>query len=310
MPFKTLLLAFGLMGALPGAEFDILSEGLTQKPTSLNYTVVAKSQKDLETIWSELGISVNAPTIDFTRELVVAIAPTAKLGSAVKIIGIDKSDNNIEIKYFVAPPTAEIKKRKENIFPYSVAKIYTPFPQKAQVKFTEELLNVPANVSLGYTPSYTSVLKSYSSKEFTNYFPLDKGNSWTYRIEKKNEKGELTFSIVSISRDGWSKFDRFFGLEHVSLQTPPNSELMVMTNNIMKPFYTQNVQKSFSKSTFSTPAGKFIDLMYITVPKSDKFWFKDVYARGVGLVYHEHKNHKVTVKYTLIKANIRGAKLP
>lgn len=310
MLFKTLLLALGLIGALPDAKIDVLSEGLTQKPTSLNQTVVAKNEKELEALWGELGIAVNVPAIDFTRELVVAIAPTAKLGSAVKIIGIENNVDYIEIKYFVAPPTADIKKRKENVFPYTVAKIITPSPQKTRVQFSEELPNVPANVTLGYTPGYTSVLKTYSSREFNNYFPLDKGNNWTYRVEKKNDKRELTFSIVSTSRDGWSRFDRFFGLELVSFQTPPQSELLVMRDNVIKTFYTPNVQKSYSSTPFSTPAGKFKDILYVTVPKTNEFWFKDVYARGVGLVYHEHKNLKGTVKYTLIKANIRGQKLP
>src|SRR3989304_4108828 len=57
-------------------------------------------------------------------------------------------------------------------------------------------------------------------------------------------------------------------------------------------FYNLDIQHSYKHSEFITLAGRFDDLMVVTVPSRDKFWFKDVYAKGVGLIYYENKSQK------------------
>jgi hypothetical protein len=48
----------------------------------------------------------------------------------------------------------------------------------------------------------------------------------------------------------------------------------------------------------------------VTIAEGGPFWFKDVYARGVGLVYHEHESARGQVQYTLVKAKVRGRTYP
>jgi hypothetical protein len=46
------------------------------------------------------------------------------------------------------------------------------------------------------------------------------------------------------------------------------------------------------------------------VPEGGDFWFRDVYAKGVGLVSHEQKSEKGRASYTLIGARVGGAGYP
>ena len=94
------------------------------------------------------------------------------------------------------------------------------------------------------------------------------------------------------------------------MRIDPEGGILVSTNEQVRTFYTPEVQERFEKTEFKTPAGKFDDLFIVTIPENDVFWFKDVYAKGVGLIYHEHKSPKGSAKYSLIRANIRGKKFP
>ncbi|NIQ16191.1 MAG: hypothetical protein GTO02_17905, partial [Candidatus Dadabacteria bacterium] len=61
-----------------------------------------------------------------------------------------------------------------------------------------------------------------------------------------------------------------------------------------------------SNESFEVLAGKFSDLLIVTIPKNNKLWFKDVYAKGIGLIYHKHSSPKGSVIYRLEDAKIRG----
>ncbi len=89
-----------------------------------------------------------------------------------------------------------------------------------------------------------------------------------------------------------------------------SGELYVSSDRGMRAFYTDNVQTTFVNQEISTPAGKFNDLMIVTIAQNDNFWFRDVYAKGVGLVLHEHISPKGKGKYTLLKAKVRGKDYP
>ncbi|MGH7900876.1 MAG: hypothetical protein ACRENZ_03990, partial [Thermodesulfobacteriota bacterium] len=101
-----------------------------------------------------------------------------------------------------------------------------------------------------------------------------------------------------------------FGKKDIAMRIDPEGNIIVSSKSGTGDFYTPGIQKDLKKSELSTPAGKFYELMVITVPQNDKFWFKDIYAKGIGLVYHEHKSPKGAAKYTLIKAHVKGETYP
>lgn len=314
MLVKGLLIFCALLLASPDSiEYSILSEGTTGGFSS-SQNVAIKSQDELKRLWSDLGIKSEIPSVDFSKELVVVIVTGGKLASSTEISGAErKSDDLVEVRYVARPFTsAGLSTRKEGVFPYVVSKLYPLDLENVKVRFIEDipLPPLPKDSSIGQIPPYTNVLKAYEDTNITHFLPLDKGNLWTYRIESQDESGEETYSILSISQDGWSVFDRFFGQEDIAMRVDPSGDIFVSSEKGMQGFYTDEVDMDFNKSEFTTPAGKFNDLMVVTVPDDGQFWFKDVYARGVGLIYHERKTPKGTVKYSLIKAKIRGTDYP
>jgi hypothetical protein len=94
------------------------------------------------------------------------------------------------------------------------------------------------------------------------------------------------------------------------MQVLPGGEIMTTSQGETKPFYTEDVVIEYPKETVTTPAGEFSDLLVVTIAEGGPFWFKDVYARGVGLVYHEHESARGQVQYTLVKAKVRGRTYP
>ena len=110
--------------------------------------------------------------------------------------------------------------------------------------------------------------------------------------------------------DGWSVIDKYFGKENIGIRIDQSGNILVSYDGGVKNFYTPEVERNLVKRDFSTPAGKFNDLMVVTIPKNEKFWFMDVYAKGVGLIYHEHESPKGNAKYSLIDAQVRGKKYP
>lgn len=312
MVSKAVLMFFTLLFALSSnIEVSILSRGFTGKPSKLQNMVI-KNEEELKRVWKELEIEDEVPSIDFNKEQVIVLVSRGKFGSSLEISRVERRANDAaDVRFVVKPISGGLTNQRSRMFPYLVAKLYPLDVNKSKVKFIEDipLPPVPVDSGIGQISNYTNVLKQYDGTTF-QFFPLDKGNVWTYRIESKGKAKEETYSVLSISQDGWSVFDNFFGRKDIAMRIDPAGDIFVSSKNGVGDFYTQDIQKDFKKSEVSTPAGKFNDLMIVTVPENDRFWFQDVYAKGVGLIFHEHKSPKGTAKYTLIRAVVKGENYP
>ena len=169
--------------------------------------------------------------------------------------------------------------------------------------------NMPPGTDFSSYPLYDNIMRAIGTK-MALYLPLDKGNSWTYSVATPDGTRRETYSIVAVTQQGWSRFDLFFGKRDVSLMFNRLGTLLVLYDARQMEFYPKDVEKRFVKKKFSTPAGTFTDLLLITAPPGNKIAFKDVYAKGVGLVYHEHGSEGKTVRYTLVSAQVRDKRLP
>ena len=168
---------------------------------------------------------------------------------------------------------------------------------------------VPAATGIGQVPDVSEVTRLGNSPMLADYIPLDKGNVWTYVIDKDGRGDVHTQRIVSESA-GWSVFDNYFGKEGAALRIAPGGELLVSSGGAVSSFYTEDVTVEFPKSPVETPSGTYPDAMVVTMPEGGGFWFRDVYVRGVGLVYHEHKSRSGNASYELKSANVRGSDYP
>ena len=313
MVFKTAVVLFTLLFSFPSdIEVSLLSKGFSAQPSRLENMVI-KNEAELKRVWKELEIGEQLPLVDFTNEQVIVLLSRGKLGGSLEISGVERGANDaVDVSFVVKPISSPLTKTRSQMFPYLVAKLYPLDVVKARVKFIEDtpLPPIPAGTGIGQLPSYTSVLKQYDGAAMFQFYPLDKGNVWTYSIESKEKAREETYSVRSISQDGWSVFDNFFGQKDIAIRVDPNGNISVFAGNGVADFYTQQIRREFKKSEFSTPAGKFNDLMIVSIPENGMFWFKDVYAKGVGLIFHEHKSPKGTAKYTLVRALVKGESYP
>ena len=311
MTVKGLLVLFTIFALSSNLKFSVISQGLTNKIPSFNNLVV-KNQEVLKRVWDSLGIVGEVPIIDFKKELVIVIVPKGRIGSAVEVSTLEQKTSAVEVRYVVIPVLTDSKTHSGLDSPYLIAKLFLTDPQKLNVKFIEDLPKppIPEGTSIGRLPVDASVLRQYSNNNLSQYFPLDRGNVWTYRVESQGRSYDETYSILSVSQDGWSIFDNFFGQKNIALRIDPFGIILITSDKGTRTFYNLDIQHSYKHSEFVTLAGKFDDLMVVTVPDGDKFWFKDVYAKGVGLIYHEHKSPKGLVKYTLINAEVRGKEYP
>jgi hypothetical protein len=309
MILKGIFVLFSLFVMTSGIEHSILSQGLTK--TSFQSAVV-KDKEELKKVWDKLGVTREIPTVDFKKELVIILFPSRNGSGSVQISSVQRKENDVEVRFIVRPSTTASKTQSGQMAPYIVAKLYPLDVERANVKFFEDIPKptVPTNSGIGQGTNYTNVLNEYRDITTSQFLPLDKGSIWTYRVESKGNTHEETYSVRSISQDGWSLFDSFFGQKQIAMRIDPLGDIYISSEEGIGVFYTPEVQKSFKKTEFSTPAGKFNDLMIVTIPKTDKFWFKDVYVRGVGLIYHEQQSPKGVTKYTLVRARVRGKDYP
>ncbi len=309
MIIKGIFMLFSLFAMSSGIELSILSQGMTKASFQ---SVAFKDREELKKAWRKLDIAGEIPKIDFNKELVVILTPTRNLVGSLQVSSVERKEDDIEVRFVVRPPTTASNMQSTQLVPYIVAKLYPLDAEKAKVKFFEDIPKppVPTNSGIGQGSNYTNVLNEYRNINTSQFLPLDKGTLWTYRIESKGNTREETYSVLSISQDGWSVFDGFFGQKQIGMRIDPLGDIYVSSGRGIGAFYSPEVQKSFKKAEFSTPAGKFNDLMIVTIPKNDKFWFKDVYARGVGLIYHEQQSAKGVINYTLVKARVRGKDYP
>lgn len=169
--------------------------------------------------------------------------------------------------------------------------------------------SVPSGTGIGQIPEHNEAARLGWSSMPSEYMPLDKGNVWTYGIVAGGDNIEHTQRIVSES-GGWSIFDSYFGKDGIALRISPAGGIYVTTKGGVNTFYNTEVTTSFPEDGFDTPAGKFGEVMVVTMPEGGDFWFRDVYAKGVGLILHEHKSPKGEAAYTLLKATVRGKDYP
>lgn len=291
-------------------KFSIIFHGYVAESADFK-NIAIRSNKKLNKVWKELGIKNKIPAVDFSKELVVAISSKGKKGGSLEIIRVTRKEGDIEVRFALRPSTAALKMQKPGVYPYVVAKLHPVSVGKAKVKFIEDIAKppLPANNALGQRPEYSNMLKEHENLVVSQFLPLDKGNLWTYRIESGGKVREETYSVVSVS-DGWSVLDNFFGRKSLALRVEPSGDIIVSSDSGIRDFYTPEIHKVFKESDFLTPAGKFNDLMIVGGTMPSEFWFKDVYARGVGLIYHEHKSPKGNAKFTLVKAKVRGKSYP
>jgi hypothetical protein len=187
-----------------------------------------------------------------------------------------------------------------------------PAPGKGvPVRFIDEeyVSSLASGTGLGQFKEYTNVLSGSEDSEMAEFLPLDKGNTWTYVTGEGGKESEVTNSVVSES-DGWSVFESFFGLSGVGMKISPGGEVFVSSGGGIKTFYTPGVVTEFPEGSVNTPAGAFSDVMVVTMPEGGDFWFKDVYAKGVGLIAHEQNSRKGRVSYQLVRAVVGGKEYP
>jgi hypothetical protein len=308
---KGISMLFILFAVSSGIELSTLSQGLTKSHLQ---SAVIRNKEELKKIWDRLGIRDKIPTVDFEKELVIILAPSRRGQGSVQISGVEKKGNNIEVRFIMRPYDAvDSKIQSTQLSPYIVAKLYPLVDvEETNVEFFEDIPRplIPTNNGIGQGSSYTNVLSGYKNMTTSQFLPLDTGSVWTYRVESNGSTREETYSILSISQDGWSIFDNFFGQRQIAMRIDPVGDIYVLSKSGIASFYTPEIQKIFKRSQFSTPAGRFNDLMIVTIPKTDGFWFKDVYAKGVGLIYHEQESPKGVIKYTLVRAHVRGKDYP
>ncbi|MDA2920013.1 hypothetical protein MYX76_11065 [Desulfobacterota bacterium AH_259_B03_O07] len=292
-------------------DISILTQGFTNSEISRENYVI-NNEKDLKKVWKEFGIQEPFPKVDFKKEIAVVITHKENIGDTIEVKRIlNKTNKIIEIRYVVKHKSDKLNEKGKEHFSYLIAKLTPSEPKQVDVNFIQENFFRPiaADTALGQIPTRANVIRGYESMYVSEYVPIDKGNTWTYKVETEGKVKEERQSVLTVS-DGWSVIDKYFGKENIGIRIDQSGNILVSYDGSVKNFYTPEVERNLVKRDFSTPAGKFNDLMVVTIPKNEKFWFMDVYAKGVGLIYHEHESPKGNAKYSLIDAQVRGKKYP
>lgn len=297
-----------------GKEIDVevIKKGMLGKDILIETKVVNDQEKYTE-IWDLIGEKSKLPAVDFEKESVVFIVSQNKKAEKISVKRVERRPGNkVDIYYSVDENEKSLFSRWGiTKFPYLLAKLPNSNQPRFEISLREnyKILPIPANNSLGEELKYTNVLTGYQNLEILNYVPLDMGNKWTYKIESDKRITEITQEVQSVS-NGWSILNSYFGKSNIAMKIERSGELFVSSAEGVRSFYTDSVQKSFISEEIETPAGKFNELMIVTIPQNDNYWFRDVYAKGVGLVFHEHISPKGNGKYTLLKAKVRGKDYP
>lgn len=258
-----------------------------------------------------LGITGTLPDVDFGKEaLLLMVSPEGK-GGIIDVTGAVPSAGALEIRYRVRAEGPMPESPRQASYTYLIARLKPVPGEGVPVRFIEEgyVNTLASGTGLGQFSEYTNVLPGGAESTINEYLPLDKGNTWTYTSGSGGGATEVTNSVVSES-DGWSVFDAFFGVPGVGMKINPGGEVLVSSGGGVKTFYTPDVRAEVRKGPVITPAGEFSDVMVVTVPEDGDFWFRDVYAKGVGLVTHEHNSRKGSVAYTLVRAVVGGKEYP
>lgn len=308
--------AFALLSLLIRAAFaadytvETYTSGVLGSEPAIKSALI-ESGEELSKAEEALGIKGPLPGVDFGKEALLLIAPSGGKGGIIEVTGAVPADGALEVRYRVVAEGPAQASGTGASYPYLMAKI-NPAPGKGEpVRFIDEdyASSLASGTGLGQFKEYTNVLSGSEDSEMAEFLPLDKGNTWTYVTGEGSKESEVTNSVVSES-DGWSVFDSFFGLSGVGMKISPGGEVFVSSGGGIKTFYTPGVVTEFPKGSVSTPAGAFSDAMVVTIPEGGDFWFRDVYAKGVGLIAHEQSSRKGRVSYQLVRAVVGGKEYP
>ena len=292
--------------------YEVISGGFLNADERYQ-SMVINDKDTLENILKKKGLDPESIEIDFKKQTVAMIVPDkSNYPDGISIDDISKNDQDIiNVNYSVIPVGYVPENNEELKKPYLLIKISPAGSKYSSVSFrrTNSTNTVFVNNSVENVVKYTNVLEDNREKLFLNYLPLDKGNSWTYEFESPRGKGSQTFSIVSYT-NGWSIFDTFFGKNDIALRLDRGGYIQVSTENGNRPFYTPDVLVSYPKDPFSTGSNEFSDIMVVRSSDNSNIEFKDIYARDIGLIYHEHRTKEGIAKYSLTNAYVRGKQIP
>lgn len=296
----------------PNAELQTtLVDTVYISSTSTQKVEVVKGKNDLKKVNKIYGDELKLPESYFFDEVfLIAMLSQNADPETFKIINTFKDEmGNYKVVYTTKEKDGDIQSEKT---PYAVLKVKPVANKKADfiVAKIDSTDPIVVNQSLGTNPTILDPLDRLEGSFLISYFPLDNGNSWTYRYgEKDNLSNESTFNIIAFS-EGWSLFDSFFGKKNVGVRFDIAGNLLLASDKKLHNFYTEEVEIKKSDESFTVKAGTFKDLVIASVPKNEKFWFKDIYANGVGLIYHEHHSPKGSSYYELQNAEVRGKSIP
>jgi hypothetical protein len=312
LPAALLLFALLLRASYAGDySVESFASGVLDSEPAAKSALIRNSD-ELAEAGEALGIEGQLPPVDFTKSAILLIVPAEGTGGIIEVSGVSPAAGGaLEVRYRVRAEGPAPEPPGVAAYPYLMAKLSPAPASDAPVRFIDEdyVNALTSGTGLGQFREYTNVLSGMENARVAEYIPLDKGNTWTYRAETKKGPSEVTNSVVSES-DGWSVFDSFFGVPGVGLKISPVGEIFISTKGGAGTFYGPDVVTEFPEEPVTTPAGVFENVMVVTMPGGGDFWFRDVYARGVGLISHEQNSRKGRAAYTLVGARVGGTAYP
>lgn len=312
--FTTVLAVLSLLiRASLAAEYTVepWSSGLLVNEPAVTSALIW-SGEELEKAREALGLPGPLPEADFAKHALLLIVPGEGTGGIIEITGVSPAAGGaLEARYRVRSEGPRPEGPVKASYPYLIVKLVPAPGAEVPVRVIDEdyVNTLASGTGLGQFREYTNVLTGMENASVAEFLPLDKGNTWKYKSESGKGPSEVTNTVVSES-DGWSVFDTFFGVPGVGMKISPGGDIFISSKGGIKTFYNPDAVTEFPKGPVRTPAGVFSEVMVVTVPEGGDFWFRDVYAKGVGLVLHEQKSEKGRASYTLVAASVGGAEYP
>jgi len=294
-------------------SYENLYSGILYERPDVESSLI-RDEEALGAALSALGADEIPPEeIDFEKEALLLILPEDGKGGVIGITDVETTDGVLTVRYVNDELTGPVPENgPEPVFPYLLVKIKPVPPPGTMARFVDSGNDkglIASGTALGQFEPYTNVLDGGAGISIAEYMPLEEGNTWTYSLKSDNDARQVTNTIVT-EVDGWSAFEKFFGMPYVGMRIAPDGELLVRAGSSTKTFYTPDVVRDFIRKKVVTPAGTFEDVMVVSIEEGGKFWFRDVYARGVGLVLHEQRSPDGEAEYLLVTANVGGKKYP
>lgn len=294
-------------------SYENLYSGILYERPDVESSLI-RDEEALGAALSALGADEILPEeIDFEKEALLLILPEDGKGGVIGITDVETTDGVLTVRYVNDELTGPVPENgPEPVFPYLLVKIKPVPPPGTMARFVDSGNDkglIASGTALGQFEPYTDVLDGGAGISIAEYMPLEEGNTWTYSLKSDNDARQVTNTIVT-EVDGWSAFEKFFGMPYVGMRIAPDGELLVRAGSSTKTFYTPDVVRDFIRKKVVTPAGTFEDVMVVSIEEGGKFWFRDVYARGVGLVLHEQRSPDGEAEYLLVTANVGGKKYP